>query len=283
MSRADFDDRYQHRILMRTFSDLFAYNTAENRHPLPRLTANRPWDVSYTGFEPATVLPFDLSEDTARDFVIGAARLWDHMRRISDQRTETYMALNQAQPEARSLLFKTVNYLCVVESQLCTYVAKILHDSGLNGAHLTFKLARLGVHCEGVPTSRRNKTGFISYRPAQRYQLERLATQIPALPGASYLGYLMAHFDGSKPQYTQPLMLFMEEALDRCQILSPGQYDAFEEIKTVYRNSGMASAVSTLRDLTRQIHAMPGDEPAPYALPTGRSSTPILLISQRNS
>jgi hypothetical protein len=251
MARPDFHERYEHRILMSVFDSVSAYNRREPRHPLPDFASNTPWEARYTGFEPSTALPATLDEALARDLVLGLARLRDATETERRNPDSPYGRMMASSHPGKLMLFNTIGYLCVLESNLCTYLAKTLFDIGLEPQTLTHVLGNMGVKCEGIPDARRSKTGFISYKPMPYANAQRLAEKIAALPKASYLGYLMAHCHGSKPQYTQPMLFFIGDALDRAHMQMPEFDDAITRLKTIYADSGLKDAVRSLHALVR--------------------------------
>ncbi len=246
--RADFHTRYEHRIAMTLFADAAAYNAHQPRHPLPDLLSNTPWETRYRGFEAATALPPGLTEAHAKAFVISVTRFQDYIRKRDDDADSGYNTLRRLPSDAQTLHFKTTGYINLIEDKICIYIARVLKDAGFDGAALSGQLGRMGVAVEGVPC-RGRKPGFITYKPAGPYMAEHVAQRIAVLPGGSYLGYMMAHFNNSKPQYTQAVMFFIGDALDLMQARAPDHYDVLHDMKNAYRETGLADAVNALRTL----------------------------------
>ncbi|MDD5586564.1 MAG: hypothetical protein PHY92_06365 [Alphaproteobacteria bacterium] len=239
MPKSKIDNPDNPKVLLKLFASVAEYNCAGPRYPLPDLHSQQPWEDRYTGFDAPTLLPESLTESHAKDFVCGLAAFSGHLERSTQDRQGAYRQILSAlygshshydqiaRDTVRNILeFRTVGNLRTLTGNLSDYVTAVKNRSpqekGLK-------------HLLGVSV--------------KRATAGQLAKAIEILQGANFLGYLMDYSSRTKPQYTQPMMFFMGDAIERSQNLIPALHDQFEELKTAYRSSNLGRAVTGLRAL----------------------------------
>ncbi len=267
--------------LTRIFTDVAEYNNHKPRHPLPDPNAELgKWETNYKGNENATQLPDDLTEEDARAFIMGLSRFHDYMEREQQTRDGIYRKIlahlftpQAMNPEAKNkvhsiLEHKTIGHLTVYESQIAEYIAASILNNGASVKELKEKLAEIGITAEPF----RNKIGlinFVFYNMDEEAKLEELSAAIENIDNASYLGALMAAVHMSKPQYTQSLMLFTEDAIQRSKTLIPAAEQEFDALLQAYKDTGLEAAVNKMRELT----TLTRQNPQPVtARPSGNNS-----------
>lgn len=241
------------------FRDVAHYNEAETRHPLPDPSSPGQWHKHYTGHEAATALPAGLRENVARNFIISLGHFEDYIRHGSRNRSTPYGRLQAAMfdenydPIARKEAFsiiegKTIGNLCTFRGSLCRYLVGFVVPESRTIEELKRRLSLLGIETD-PPHPRQGVKSTVYYKPSRKTETASMAHAISSVPGASYLDFMMTWFNGAKPQYTQPTMYYIGDALEKAQTLLPELDSDIEEIKQAYKKTGLEDAVRALSSL----------------------------------
>lgn len=249
----------------------------QNIHWLLRLL-NDPeqidWQEQYTGFDPQLILPDQITDKVAADFLLAYARFEDHVEALNAGKrrerpaNQLYGFLREAEETTHSNTLTGVikrawfNTSVIDDSRgkfLRSYIKDYMfHSSETFQNMMPNKPARFG----GTKTERRlqlNKENEVKSayerQPEETWEgfVNRFLSYCKDDPKLSPRGFLDYLAKGVKPQYVEPWLLYIgqsiDEVIDACDVLhAPKNHkDYAQSLKAAFEASGLAEVVNQIR------------------------------------
>lgn len=261
-------DPYQP-ITIRLFKTIEAYNAAEVRHPIPDLSDAQAALKSYIGDEPATELPINLTDADARAWTKAVAKMhdyWNEAELVSGTAVRTIYKASSAYDSQtpqrdvhRFLWHKTLANLSVTRSYFIEYCAYKLYTPGEDRTEFLKQLDEIGITPDPIASGGHPilpfRPLFISYERKDGVSFATLIDNAQEQFDVNFLEFLMARCNGGKPQYTQPQLFLVQDAIKRSAALLPECKDDFDILQRQYEETGLAAAVSTMRKRAQDYKA----------------------------
>ncbi len=191
------------------------------------------WDKAYSGFDDGSEIPSGMTEDMAKQYFTAVGRYLEWVK-SEPAGTKFYY-------QVKTAALKTEKYPELFQKLINVSLGTVLH--------IEDNLVRYICDQTGVDEKSFKKKTLSAKHSFHPDSCTRLVQMIHDNDKLSFLDFTRAWFNFEKPQYVQPALLHIGDALNDARRDHPDLAEPLDHMLAEYDKSGLAAAVKNIRAL----------------------------------